>query len=143
MPLWKIDSPVGAYSPEDKRELAERITDEYARVGLPRFYVNVLFTELAKESFLIGGVPADDFVRISVDEIARSVPDEAKVLWMKRLRKTVAPFTSERGLRWELHIDDTPNDLWLLNGFFPPAEGSEDERRWVLENRPSELATRR
>lgn len=141
MPLWKIDSPEGAYSPQDKRELADRITDEYAQFGLPRFYVNVLFTELAKESFLVGGVPADDFVRISVDEIARSVPDEAKAVWMKRLRKIVAPFTSERGLRWEIHIDDTPNDLWLLNGFFPPAEGSEDEKRWALENRPSELTT--
>jgi phenylpyruvate tautomerase PptA (4-oxalocrotonate tautomerase family) len=139
MPLWSIDCPEGVYSAEEKRELAERITDQYAQVGLPRFYVNVLFKELPKESFLIGGVPADDFVRISVDEIARSVPDEAKALWMKRIRKTVAPFTGERGLRWEIHIDDTPNDLWLLNGFFPPAEGSEDEERWVLENQPSEL----
>ena len=110
--------------------------------GLPRFDVNVLFTELPKESFLIGGEPAEDFVRISIDEIARSVPDGAQALWMKRIRKTVAPFTTERGLRWEVHIDDTPNDLWLLDGFFPPAQGSEDEKRWALENRPSELTGR-
>jgi phenylpyruvate tautomerase PptA (4-oxalocrotonate tautomerase family) len=142
MPLWRIDCPEGAYSAEDKREFAEQITNQYAEVGLPRFYVNVLFTELPKESFLIGGIPAEDFVRISIDEIARSVPDGAQADWMKRIRKTVAQFTTERGFRWEVHIDDTPNDLWLLNGFFPPAQGSEDEKRWVLENRPSELTTR-
>ncbi|HME03167.1 MAG TPA: tautomerase family protein [Solirubrobacteraceae bacterium] len=142
MPLWRIECPEGVYSADDKREFAEQITDQYAEFGLPRFYVNVLFTELCKASFLIGGAPADDFVRISIDEIARSVPDGAQALWMKRVRKTVAPFTAERGLRWEVHIDDTPNDLWLLNGFFPPAQGSEDEKRWVLENQPSELTTR-
>ena len=62
MPLWHIYCPEGTYSPQDKRALADRITDLYAEYGLPRFLVGVVFQEVPKESFLIGGEPADDFV---------------------------------------------------------------------------------
>ena len=104
---------------------------------MPRFFVSVVFQELPKESFLIGGEPADDFVRIWIDQIARRVPDDARGWWMKRVCHTVEPFVTERGLRWEVHIDDTPRELWSVQGLRPPAEGSEDEQRWALENRAS------
>jgi len=48
MPLWHIYCPENAYSTEDKRALATRITDLYADVGLPRFYASVVFHELSK-----------------------------------------------------------------------------------------------
>ena len=54
---------------------------------------------------------------------------------MKRVRETVDPFVAERGLRWEVHIDDTPRELWSINGLKPPAEGSGEEQRWARENR--------
>jgi phenylpyruvate tautomerase PptA (4-oxalocrotonate tautomerase family) len=63
MPLWHIYCPEGTYSPDDKRALADRITDLYAEYGLPRFLVSVVFQEVPKDSYLIGGEPADDFVR--------------------------------------------------------------------------------
>jgi phenylpyruvate tautomerase PptA (4-oxalocrotonate tautomerase family) len=137
MPLWNIYCPEGTYSPEDKRAFAERITDLYAEFGLPRFFVSVVFQELPKDSYFIGGEPTDDFIRIWIDQIARRMPDEARGWWMKRIRDTVGPFVTERELRWEVHIDDTPRELWSINGLKPPAEGSDEEQRWARENRPS------
>jgi phenylpyruvate tautomerase PptA (4-oxalocrotonate tautomerase family) len=137
MPLWHIYCPEGTYSPEDKRALAARITDLYAEYGLPRFLVSVVFQEVPKDSHLIGGEPADDFVRISIDQIARRIPDDASGWWMKRIRETVAPYVTARDLRWEVHVDDTPRELWSVDGRKPPAEGSEEEQRWARENRPS------
>ncbi len=137
MPLWHIYCPEGSYSPQDMRGLAERITDLYADYGLPRFLVGVVFQEVPKDSYLIGGEPADDFVRISIDQIARRTPDEVRGWWMKRIRETVAPYVTDRGLRWEVHVDDTPRELWSVDGRKPPAEGSEEEQRWARENRPS------
>jgi phenylpyruvate tautomerase PptA (4-oxalocrotonate tautomerase family) len=67
VPLWHIYCPRGTYSPQDKRALAARITDLYADYGLPRFLVGVVFREVPKGSFLFGGEPAGDFVRISID----------------------------------------------------------------------------
>lgn len=137
MPLWHIYCPEGTYSPEDKRALADRITDLYAEYGLPRFLVSVVFQEVPKDSYLIGGEPADDFVRISIDQIARRIPDDATGWWMKRIRETIAPFVADRGLRSEVHIDNTPRELWSINGLKPPDEGSEEEKRWAAENRSS------
>jgi phenylpyruvate tautomerase PptA (4-oxalocrotonate tautomerase family) len=141
LPLWHLYCPEGTYSAEDKQAFAERITELYTEFGIPRFYVSVVFQELPTESYFIGGEPAGDFVRIWVHEIARSVPENARGWWMKRIRdNVVTPFVADRGLRSEVHIDNTPRELWSINGLKPPEEGSEEEKRWALENKPSELA---
>ena len=57
MPLWNIYHPPGAYTAEDKLEMANRIADIYI---IPRFYVGVLFHEQPKDSFFMGGVSRDD-----------------------------------------------------------------------------------
>ena len=136
MPLWNVYCPEGTYSAEDKRAFAERVTDLYAEFGVPRFFVGVVFQELPKDSFFIGGEPTDDFVRIWIDAIARRAPKEAQGWWMKRM--TVAPFVTDPELRWEAHVDETPRGLWTINGIRPPAEGSEDEKRWAADNKPSQ-----
>ena len=138
MPLWNVYCPEGTYSAEDKRAFAERVTDLYAEFGVPRFFVGVVFQELPKDSFFIGGEPTDDFVRIWIDAIARRAPKEAQGWWMKRIRETVAPFVTDPELRWEAHVDETPRGLWTINGIRPPAEGSEDEKRWAADNKPSQ-----
>ena len=73
MPLWHIYCPENAYSAEDKCALATCITDLYADVGLPRFYASVVFHELPKNSFFVGGKATNDFVRIWIDQIARAI----------------------------------------------------------------------
>lgn len=142
MPFWKIYHPVGAFSAEDKQELSKRITGLYR--GLPRFYVIVVFQEVSPDSFFMGGEPAHNFVRIWVDHIARSFPKDAKEMkakWLGRAEKALAPYVAERGRDWEIHIDETPFDLWQVQGLAPPPPNSEHERRWTEENRPSPYPT--
>jgi Putative oxalocrotonate tautomerase enzyme len=35
MPLWKVYHPVGAYSVQDKKEFAEKVTEMYSRIPIP------------------------------------------------------------------------------------------------------------
>lgn len=137
MPLWHLYCPENVYSAEDKRALAARITDLYAQVGLPRFYVSVAFHELPQDSFFIGGNPTNNFIRIWIDQIARHTPAERRQWWLERINATLDPFVRDRGYRWEIHIDETPIDFWTIEGMKPPEGGSDAERRWAEEDRPS------
>jgi phenylpyruvate tautomerase PptA (4-oxalocrotonate tautomerase family) len=144
MPLWNVYCTEGTYSTEDKRAFAEAITDIYAgeagglpELVLPRFYVVVVFHDLPRDSVFIGGVPRNDFVRFSIDHIAVSMPAELRELLLKFINKSIHPFVRDRGLDWEIHIDDTPRDQWKIQGMRPPDTGSEEEQRWRRENRPS------
>lgn len=138
MPLWKIYHPVGAFSADDKRELSQRITALYSR--LPKFYVGVVFQEVAPDSFFVGGEPATKFVRIWVDHIARTLPSaEARTWWIGQCDEALAPYIRDRGFDWEFHIDETSFELWSIQGIRPPLPNSEDEKRWISENKPSPL----
>jgi phenylpyruvate tautomerase PptA (4-oxalocrotonate tautomerase family) len=136
VPLWTLHHSPGALAEDDRRELAGAIADLYPI--LPRFYVGVVFNEAAAGSLYIGGERADRFVRISVEHIARTLPGpEARTRWMNRVHGVLVPFMAERDLGWELHIDETPMDLWSIQGLRPPPPDSAAERRWIRENRPS------
>ena len=113
MPLWKIYHPVGAFSAEQKKGLSEAITALYSR--LPKFYVGVVFQEVAAESFYVGGEPADNFVRIWVDHIARTLPTaEARTWWIGACDAALAPYIRDRGFAWEFHIGGyQPAQKWL------------------------------
>jgi phenylpyruvate tautomerase PptA (4-oxalocrotonate tautomerase family) len=135
MPLWKVYHSAGAFSPEEKQALAKDITALYA-ARLPAFYVGVVFQEVAPDSFFVGGEPADNFVRIWIDHIARTLPTpEARRGMVKRADEVLAPYVRDKGLNWEFHIDETPFDLWSIQGFAPPPPNSEAEQRWKRENR--------
>src|SRR5258706_4340750 len=43
MPLWKVYHPVGAYSAQDKKEFAEKVTAMYSGIPIPNFYVVMIF----------------------------------------------------------------------------------------------------
>ena len=136
MPLWKIYHPVGKFSSDDKQAIAQRITSIYRM--LPKFYVGVVFQEVPKDSFYVGGEPVADFVRIWVDHIARSFRDEeTKQRFLTACNQLLAPFIPERGLRWEMHVDETPFSLWSIQGLRPPVADSPAEKRWIAENRTS------
>lgn len=136
MPLWKVYHPVDAFSDADKQVLAEQITDLYTR--LPRFYVGVLFFEVPKQSFFMGGKATDKFVRINIDHIAiNNIPAERKAWWIENINRVLGPFVNDRGYSWEFHIDETLRDLWSIQGFVPPPANSEAENRWKAENKPT------
>jgi phenylpyruvate tautomerase PptA (4-oxalocrotonate tautomerase family) len=136
MPLWHVYYPAGAYTEQEKREFAGRITDLYQAAGLPRFYVVTLFHEVNRGSFYVGGELVDDFVRVVVEHIARRIENPARrAAARQRVGDTIQPFVAGKGLRWEFHIDETPNDLWMINGLTPPPAGSDAEKLWAKENR--------
>src|SRR5258706_6636662 len=136
MPLWKIYHPQGAYTAEDKKAMSERITRIYSI--LPAFYVGVVFQEVAKDSFYVGGEPADNFVRIWVDHIARTFKDEArKEQFLAAVNKVLKPYISDRGLRWEMHIDETPFSLWTIEGLRPPLPDTPAEQKWRARDKAS------
>jgi phenylpyruvate tautomerase PptA (4-oxalocrotonate tautomerase family) len=137
MPLWSVYHPPGTYSAQDKGDLAEAATGYYVRVGLPRFYVIVHFHEVAPESFFVGGEPTGSTVRIVIEHIARHSTDaESRRRISETISSVVAPFTTDRGLDVEFHVEETPRDLWMINGLRPPPSGSDAEKLWVEQNRP-------
>jgi hypothetical protein len=106
--------------------------------------VVTLFHEVDRGSFYIGGEPADDAVRIAIDHVARHLADPAeRESFRQRIDAVVQPFTAAKGLRWEFHVDETPRDLWMINGLAPPPSGSDAERLWAKENRPIPYADQR
>ena len=143
MPMWHVYHPKNVYDAQEKQRFAARVTDLYAEIArLPRFYVSVAFHAFEPDEFFVGGEPADGFVRIWIDHIARQTPDpERRKWWMAKVNAWMAPFLKDRGLRSEIHADDTPTESWTINGLFPPPGGSADERRWVEENKPSPLTS--
>jgi phenylpyruvate tautomerase PptA (4-oxalocrotonate tautomerase family) len=104
MPLWKVYHPVGAYSAEDKKKFAERLTEMYARIPIPKFYVVMIFEEVTADSIYVGGEPHDKFVRFKVDHMARTLPSPIlREWWVKAVDQLIAPFVRERGYDWEVH----------------------------------------
>ena len=135
MPLWTVYHPVGAYTAADKEAMATALTTLYPI--LPKFYVGAVFQEVANDSFFIGGKPVDNFVRIAVDHIARQFPnDEIRQRWLDMTTTALAPFIADRGYEWELHVDETPFNIWLIQGMRPPLPDSGMEKQWISENRP-------
>ena len=107
-------------------------------VATLRRRVGIVFQEIPTDSFFIGAKPVDNFVRIWVDHIARTLPTpEAKARFIKVSDEAIAPFVKDRGYDWEFHIDETPFDLWSIQGLRPPSANSDAEKKWVLENRPT------
>lgn len=141
MPLWKVYHPVDAFTAEQKHELSEKITGLYKKIPIPEFYVVVLFHSVEGESFYVGGKSHDKFVRFEIDHIARALPGPIlREFWVRLVEQTIAPYIKDRGFDWEVSIDETPFDLWALQGELPPPFESAAEKRWVAENRASPYA---
>lgn len=73
MPLHRLYIPPNLYSAEDKGAIADAITKVYSH--LPAFYVVVLFINVDKEDYYVGGQRRDSFVRISVQHLARQMAE--------------------------------------------------------------------
>ncbi|RYP63939.1 hypothetical protein DL769_006817 [Monosporascus sp. CRB-8-3] len=151
MPLWEIFHTAAAFAaPLSKALLVQNITAYYVNAGLPAFYVNVLFRQMAGEDMWIGGRPAAafpgadpepeplarPFVRLSIQHLAVHQPNEtAMVAMCDRIDKWLSPHFEDYD--WEYNIEQPPRALWRINGIIPPPSGSEAERKWVEEGRPS------
>lgn len=132
MPLWTVYHPADSFTGEDKKAIAASVITLYPM--LPKFYVGIIFHET--QSLYVGGVLADRFVRISVDHIARQFADDGAISrWLTGAARIFKPYTEDRGFDWEIHVDETPFRLWLINGLRPPAPDSPGEKLWVSGNK--------
>lgn len=136
MPLWRIFHTPNLYSPDEKAAFAQAITKQYAR--LPDFYVNVIFTPVDASDLYIAGKQRDNFVRIVITQIARHFEGNTQRMsdWMAAVEATIAPWVKAKGQDWELHIDETPRELWRVQGFVPPTQDSPGESLWKREGKP-------
>lgn len=78
MPLWRIFSHPSTFSPSQRSGLAKAITELYVSRGLPAFYVVVLFIDQPDDdgknpSTFVGGAPHANFVRVVIEQIARTM----------------------------------------------------------------------
>ena len=93
MPLWRIFAHPSTYTAQDKEAISKAITSIYTRPGLdlPAFYVVVIFVPVEEGNLFVGGEARKDFVRISVEHIARTVVDkEQKKAMMERFHQVCA-----------------------------------------------------
>lgn len=99
--MHRIYISQGLYTPAEKHALSKAITEVYK--VLPPFYVVVLFIDLPKDSYFIGGEPNDAFVRFNIQHLARHFENkEHKLAFMKRYEEAIKPFTADKGLDWEV-----------------------------------------
>ncbi|WP_280506365.1 tautomerase family protein [Nocardia farcinica] len=81
--------------------------------------------------------PADSTVRVVVEHLARQLEDpDMRRIMTEKLDTVMAPFTHDRGLHCEFHVDETPRDLWMIGGLHPPPAGSAAEKQWVAAGKP-------
>lgn len=139
MPLWTVHHTPGIFTDEEKHELAAHIADHYEKVGLPRFYVVTVFRESRPEDFYVGGEPTMAGIRITIDHIARRAADRESrrrnAQWIKGMLQP--QLERKAGLHWEFHVDETSDDLWMINGITPPPAGSDAEKLWAENNSAS------
>ena len=135
MPLWRIFHPENFFTTTEKNALARDITSLYTHI-LPAFYVNVFFVPLSSSSMYIGGEIKSNFVRFAVEHIARNFDGNTERMnqMMQRITTVAGPLMREKGAQWEVHVNETPFDLWTVQGVKPPQPGSEQEKLWKKEN---------
>jgi hypothetical protein len=97
-----------------------------------------IYEEMAKDSCFVGGEPNNKFVRFKIDHIARTLPGSVlREWWIRTLDTVIAPYVKDKGYDWEISVDETPVDLWSLQGEIAPPFESVAEKRWVKENKAS------
>jgi hypothetical protein len=75
-------------------------------------------------------------VRVVIDHIARHAADSQNRRRITEWINQILTPTLEQhpGLHWEFHVDETSEELWMINGLVPPPGGSDAEKRWAQEN---------
>lgn len=101
----------------------------------------MIYEEVPSHSIYVGGEPHDRFVRIQIDQMARTLPGPIiREWWTTNLDAVIKPWVGDRGYDWEFTITEPPADLWSLQGHIPPPFESHAEKRWIAENKASPYA---
>lgn len=143
MPLWKVYHPVGAFTADDKKAPASEVTDVYAKIPIPIFYVVFIYEEMPEDSCFVGGEPNNKFIRFKIDHMARTLPGPVlREWWVRTLDQVIPPFVKEKGSDWEISIAETPCDLWSLQEELAPLFESKASSYTLTEKLPVNLVLR-
>lgn len=130
--------PANAYTPEEKADLAEKITNIYSSkfsrenfgFELPLYHTSVISHEHKADSFFNGGKPRDQFVQIEVVHVARNNEHVAEQLgisvervlerYFDKLNELLKPYIADRGYEVEFHVETAPFETWQIDGMTPP-----------------------
>ncbi|KAF5370946.1 hypothetical protein D9757_009874 [Collybiopsis confluens] len=148
MPFHCIYHPPNLYTPSDKNAIAKAITKIYTQEpnedhpfspGLPPFLVVINFIQVGQDDFYVGGEPNQNFVRIIVQHHATHAPTyQRKRDFIEQYEKAIDPYTSGKGIDWELSISNEDPISWNTNGIHPPPHLSDAHFVWKKLNKPVE-----
>jgi len=157
MPLWRVYSAPNLLSEAEKASLSATITKSYTQYGIPSFYITILYVPLDPSDVHGGSTyPNPNFIRITVEQIAHKLPDGETDEGAARWDKVMSPLFDNLGLEfevlnkqrtllgetdllWEISIQETPQDLWQIQGLRSPPARSERETTWRKEKRTVKL----
>jgi hypothetical protein len=137
MPLWKVYHPVGAFTAEDKKALAKRVTEVYVRIPIPKFlWCSFLRRSPRTPALLVASRITNLSGSRSTKLPGRYPVRSSENGGLGHLMRQY-PYVDNMMYDWEISIDETPFDLWSLQGELAPPFESVAEKRWVKENKAS------
>lgn len=135
MPLWVFNHTAGAFTAQEKLQIAGGMTQIYRSIGLPAFYCHAQFFELQPDSIFAGGESPKGLTVITIYHIARRFEnEEQREQFLKAFDSVVWPVLKPKGIEWESFITEAERDLWRINGLIPPETGSDMEKKWFEAN---------
>jgi hypothetical protein len=139
MPIWKIfHGPETFTDATERHELARRITDFYVSRKLPAYYVNVQYFPLSPDRYYTGGNPISKTVFVEILHVARHW-DRKDRAWATGLKDSidgiVRPYTIDKGLHLEFAVQESPVELWRINGIDPPESFPPEEHEQAARNK--------
>jgi phenylpyruvate tautomerase PptA (4-oxalocrotonate tautomerase family) len=132
MPRWTFETTPDTLSKAEKDTLAKGITDNYVKLGIPAFLVNVFFHENRIGTFYSGGKTPPNTVFFVIDHAARSFPsEEIRLSFIDSVNAIVEPVLGPKGVKWEYNIYQHPADNWRVNGMIPPVDQEGIWKQWI------------
>ena len=140
MPTYLCWTKAGRLTSDQRQRIAKSITEIHHEAGrAPRYFVQVISTELADHAHFIGGAPApDDQVWIRADIRAGRTQDQKDQL-LTRIASEVAEIAGAARESVWVYISDIPGPSVLEFGHILPQPG--EEEAWFADL-PPELQER-
>ncbi|RYP53561.1 hypothetical protein DL768_001479 [Monosporascus sp. mg162] len=139
MPIWVFSHSAGAFTAEEKRDLAEAVTKLYTDLDTPAFYVNVQFIPLGADDLWYGAKPHPKFTLVTIYHVAQNVinhPVATREAFINSVDNVLTPRMTKKGMGWEYLVIEGARELWKIDGIVPPPTGSEMEKLWFKHNKP-------
>jgi len=134
MPLYNCEFEDGTLGPDQKKALAQEITDIHCKVtGAPASFVHVLFSSHRREDSFTGGKPAG-FTAVQANiRDGRSDMDKQKLL--KEITKACVRIGGVAAEQLVVAVNDIPAKYIMEGAMIMPEPGQEEA--WLAQHRAS------